>query len=227
MPLSRDRIIHAAIELLDDEGVEGLNMRALGARLGVAPTAVYWHVKRKDDLIVLAADQVWNEIPLPDVAEVGWRPAVTELANGLYAMVTRHPWLATTMSTHLVYGPKKAMHDDHALGVFEAAGFTGAKADDAYATVMVYVLGRALTEAAEQARTRRVRRSADPDAEQRDLAKIIEIANGFPRLRARMESGETEPSAGLTYGLEVILDGLESRLPSKRRPSTGSGNVVG
>lgn len=223
MALSREQIVRAAVELLDDEGVEGLNMRALGARLGVAPTAVYWHVKRKDDLVVLAADEVWDEIPLPDVAEVGWRPAVKELANGLYAMVTRHPWLATTMSTHLVYGPKKARHDDHALGVFEAAGFAGAKADDAYATVMVYVLGRALTEAAEQARVRRVRRSADPDAEQRDLAKIIEIANDFPRLRARLESGETEPSAGLTYGLEVILDGLESRLKSRPRRKIRTG----
>lgn len=211
MPLSRDRIVRAAVELLDDEGVEGLNMRALGARLGVAPTAVYWHVKRKDDLVVLAADEVWDEIPLPDVAKVAWRKAVTEMAEGLHAMVTRHPWLATTMSTHLVYGPKKARHDDHALGVFEAAGFTGTTADDAYATVMVYVLGRALTEAAEQARLRRARRAADPDAEERDLFRIIETAKDYPRLQARLESGATEP-AGLTYGLEVILDGLETRL---------------
>ncbi len=211
MTLSRDQIVRSAVELLDQEGVEGLNMRALGARLGVAPTAVYWHVKRKDDLIVLAADEVWDEIPLPDPAASGWRAAVQAMAEGLYAMVSRHPWLATTMSTHLVYGPKKARHDDHALGVFEAAGFAGPAADDAYATVMVYVLGRALTEAAEQARTRRLRRAADPAAEERDLAHITEIAAAYPRLRARLDAAATNPAPALTYGLAVILDGLETR----------------
>lgn len=212
MPLSLDQIVGAAVALLDEEGVEGLNMRALGARLGVVPTAVYWHVKRKDDLIVLAADDVWDEVPLPDPAELGWRPAAEAMATGLHAMLTRHPWLATTMSTHLVYGPKKARRDDHALAIFESAGFPGTEADDAYATVMVYVIGRALTESAEQARQRRVRRSADPDADARELARIIEIASGYPRLRLRLEAGATEPAAGLTYGLTVVLDGLAARL---------------
>jgi AcrR family transcriptional regulator len=46
--LTREQIVKAAMELLDDEGLEGLNMRALGRRLGSAATAVYWHVGSKD-----------------------------------------------------------------------------------------------------------------------------------------------------------------------------------
>ena len=65
--LTRDQIVTAAIDLLDAEGLEGLNMRALGQRLGSAATAVYWHVGSKDNLIALAGDQVWSEIALPDL----------------------------------------------------------------------------------------------------------------------------------------------------------------
>jgi AcrR family transcriptional regulator len=59
----REQIIQAAV---DTEGVDGLNMRRLGVQLGAAATAVYWHVKSKDDLVVLAADHVWGEIELPE-----------------------------------------------------------------------------------------------------------------------------------------------------------------
>lgn len=89
--LTRDQIVQTAIELLDAEGLEGLNMRSLGKRLDSAATAVYWHVKSKDNLVVLAGDQVWNEIRLPDLGTVGWRSAATSAATDLYAMFTRHP----------------------------------------------------------------------------------------------------------------------------------------
>ena len=52
--LNREQVVNAAIDLLDSEGLEGLNMRALGKRLGSAATAVYWHVGSKDNLIALA-----------------------------------------------------------------------------------------------------------------------------------------------------------------------------
>src|SRR5438105_244966 len=73
--LTRGQIVNAAIDLLDADGLEGLNMRALGQRLGSAATAVYWHVGSKDNLIALAADEVWSEIARPDPAVVGWRAA--------------------------------------------------------------------------------------------------------------------------------------------------------
>jgi len=71
--LTREQIVKAAIDLLDTEGLEGLNMRALGKRLDSAATAVYWHVGSKDNLIALAADQAWNEIVLPDLTAINWR----------------------------------------------------------------------------------------------------------------------------------------------------------
>src|SRR5438034_7583538 len=101
--LSRDQIVKAAIELLDAEGLEGLNMRELGRRLGSAATAMYWHVGSKEDLITLAGDQAWNEITLPDVTDLGWRTAAAVMATDLYAMLTRHPWLLQAFGSFLVF----------------------------------------------------------------------------------------------------------------------------
>jgi AcrR family transcriptional regulator len=220
--LTREQIVRAAIELLDADGVEGLSMRRLGDRLGSVATAVYWHVKSKDDLVVLAADTVWGEIQLPDPAEVGWRTAATRVAHDTHAMITRHPWLLSAMSTSLVYGPRKARYDDHCLAVYEAAGFTGADADNAHKTVFAFVLATALGQAAELLWRARVRRDGGNEDEQlrATIARASEIAMRFPRLRARIQAlEEADPAAAgdqsFEFGLQVILDGLQGRLAAR------------
>ncbi|MGN9837270.1 TetR/AcrR family transcriptional regulator [Nonomuraea sp. H19] len=216
--LTRDQIVRAAIEVLDAEGVEGLNMRRLGTWLGAAATAVYWHVKSKDELLVLAADELWGEIELPDPVQVGWREAAAVMARNLHAMVLRHPWLVTAMSTHLIYGPGKARHDNHLIGVYEAAGFSGRRVDWAMNAVFVFALGQALGEASDAAWRRKVRRSGgDPEEQVREVVeRITEIASLFPRLRARAEApGDDEPDQSFEFGLQAVLDGLEARLGAR------------
>ncbi|GHE08974.1 hypothetical protein GCM10010339_59700 [Streptomyces alanosinicus] len=225
--LTREQIVQAAVELLDAEGLEGLNMRALGKRLGSAATAVYWHVDSKDNLIALAADQAWSEIALPDLTATGWRTAAAATANGLHAMLTRHPWLVQAFGSFLMFGPAKARYDDHTLAVYEAAGFTGALADQAAATVFTFVLGNALGPAAAASLSRKL--SGDGNAEQlmRDsMAEAREIAAQFPRLRARLETPTagyaTAPDDTFALGLQALLDGLDARLAG-RRASTAPG----
>lgn len=216
--LTREQIVRAAVEVLDAEGVEGLNMRRLGAWLGSAATAVYWHVKSKDELVVLAADEVWGEIELPDVEKVGWREAAAGMARNLHAMVVRHPWLVTAMSTHLIYGPGKARHDNHLIGVYEAAGFSGRQVGWALNTVFVFALGQALGEASDAAWRRRVHRAGgDPEKHERAaVERIAEIASAFPRLRAHMDGpGDDGPGESFEFGLQTVLDGLEARLGAR------------
>ncbi|WP_326826477.1 TetR/AcrR family transcriptional regulator C-terminal domain-containing protein [Streptosporangium sp. NBC_01756] len=224
--LTRDQIVQTAIELLDAEGLEGLNMRSLGKRLDSAATAVYWHVKSKDNLVVLAGDQVWNEIRLPDLGTVGWRSAATSAATDLYAMFTRHPWLVNALASHLFHGPGKARHDDHSLAIYEAAGFVGAEADQAAATVFMFVLGNALGESATASLTRRLSRDGgDPEELIRDtMAKASEVAMRFPRLRARLEAAAVAdygaaPDNSFEFGLQAIFDGLEAQLAARRAPA--------
>jgi AcrR family transcriptional regulator len=220
--LTTERIVRTAIELLDAEGLEGLNMRNLGERLGTAATAVYWHVKSKDNLVKLAGDEVWNEIELPDLDAVDWRTAATTMAHSLYDMILRHPWLVMAMGVHLMYGPGKSRHDDHGLAIYEKAGFVGADADRALATVFIFVLGIALGQSAAVALTRRLRREGGDAEEQlkETMAEAVEIAMRFPRLRARSEAVldstyGAAPDTSFEFGLQVIFDGLEAQLATR------------
>ncbi|MEO3876482.1 TetR/AcrR family transcriptional regulator C-terminal domain-containing protein [Nonomuraea sp. B12E4] len=216
--LTREQIVRTAIDLLDAEGLDGLNMRALGKRLGSAATAVYWHVGSKDNLITLAGDQVWDEIALPDLDAVGWRAAATSMATGLHAMLGRHPWLVQSFGSFVMFGPGKARYDDHNLAVYEAGGFTGAQADQAAGAVFTFVLGNALSPAAEASLTRRLGRDGgDVEERLRDtMARATEIAAGFPRLRARLDTTAATdyaaaPDNSFEFGLRALLDGMEAR----------------
>jgi AcrR family transcriptional regulator len=221
--LSRQQIVTAALGLLDDEGLEGLNMRALGKRLDSAATAVYWHVGSKETLIALAADRAWAEVELPDPTEVGWRTAACRMATSQYAMLTRHPWLVQAFGSYRLYGPGKARHDDHNLAVYEAAGFCGAEADQATSTVFTFVLGNALGPAAAASFTRKLASDGgDVEALMRaSRAEIVEIAAQFPRLRARLDLASAEyaaaPDDSFAFGLQAVLDGLEARLAARGR----------
>ena len=222
--LTREQIVRAAIELLDSEGLKGLSMRALGKRLGSAATAVYWHVGSKDNLITLAGDQVWSEIALPDLTAVHWRTAATMMATDLHAMLTRHLWLVQAFGSHMLYGPGKARHDDHSLAIYETAGFTGARADQAAATVFIFVLGNALGHAAAASLTRKLSHDGGNAQEMmRDsMAKAREIAAQFPRLRARLETAVADyaaaPNNSFEFGLQAILDGIEAQLITRPMP---------
>jgi AcrR family transcriptional regulator len=217
--LNAQQIIRAAIELLDADGLDGLTMRSLGNRLGSAATAVYWHVKSKDNLVRLAGDEVWQEVELPDLDPLDWRAAATQLATGLHAMMLRHPWLVQALAGYLLYGPGKARYDEHTLAVYEMAGFTADEADQAAAAVFTFVLGNTVAAAATVSLTRQLRRDGG-DAEQamRDaLAQASDIAEQFPRLRARLRTVAASgyaaaPERTFEIGLEALLDGLQDRL---------------
>ncbi|WP_333737009.1 TetR/AcrR family transcriptional regulator [Streptomyces sp. IBSBF 2806] len=221
--LTADRIVRAAIELLDDEGLDGLNMRSLAKRLGSAATAVYWHIKTKGDLVRLAGDAIWDEVELPDLDAMDWRAAATAQATGMHAMLTRHPWLGQAFGSHLLYGPGQARHNDLSLAIYEKAGFTPADADRAAGTMLVYVLGSALGPAAQVSLNRRLSMNG-ASAEQalaEALSSATEIAMQFPRLRKRLDtSAATEyaaaPDNTFEFGLQSLLDGFEARLTADR-----------
>jgi len=227
--LTRDQIAAAAVELLDARGLEGLSMRALGQRLGSAATAVYWHVAGRDDLIVLAADRAWQEVALPRQDPRDWRVAAARMAIDLHAMLVRHPWLVQAFGAHPFFGPAKARHDEHALGLYTAAGFPGAQAERAAAAVFTFVLGNALGPASAASLARRQDRAGsggDGDAQQAlraAAAKARGAAAQHLRLRARLDtpaaSGIGAPEQTFELGLRALLDGLEAQRVAIRQES--------
>ena len=215
--LTAGQIVRAAIEILDAEGLDGLNMRDLGKRLDSAATAVYWHVKSKDNLIRLAADEIWREVELPDLADRDWRANATAMAESLRRMLGRHPWLVQAFGSHLLYGPEKARHDDHSLALYEEAGFGPDEAERAASLVFLYVTGSTLGDAANVSLRRRLAKSGDPEEALRaTMDQANAIAERFPRLRTRIGKPVSAYNGGprdlFRYGLDTILDGLERRL---------------
>lgn len=137
----------AAVELLDAEGLESLSMRTLAARMDTKATSLYRHVANKDELIELVVDEVYGEM---EVASGPWRTSVADAARSLRAVVLRHPWVASVLGQVGLaeLGPNLSDRSARLLAVFTDGGFPAEEADLAMKTVLGYVVGMTVSEAA-------------------------------------------------------------------------------
>ncbi|MFG2191388.1 GntR family transcriptional regulator [Streptomyces sp. NPDC048639] len=92
--LTRERIVHTAVEIADAEGLTAVSMRSVAARLKAATMSPYRHVNSKDDLVILMADAVLGELCLPADAPAHWRTRLELGARSLWELHRAHPWLA-------------------------------------------------------------------------------------------------------------------------------------
>jgi len=144
--LHHDQIVQAAVALLDEGGIESLTMRRPGSRLGITAAALHWHIKSRHDLLLLAADTVWGQTPLPALGSLAWGPALLAMADSLRSMLLRHPWLLAAMTIQPLDGPARDRHDEHLLAVCEASGLTRRDAEQAAQSVVTFVIGAALAD---------------------------------------------------------------------------------
>ncbi|MFI6793366.1 TetR/AcrR family transcriptional regulator [Nonomuraea sp. NPDC050383] len=213
--LSRDRIVSEAIQLLDTEGIDALSMRSLGARLGAGATSLYRHVANKDELIELVVDEIYGEVRVPAADPARWRAAVTESAHSLRSMVLRHPWVVSVLGqVGLAYlGPNLMRQSERMLTLFEAAGFAVDEADRAMKLLIAYVIGMTTSEAAYLSVLARSGQNEQDWLE--SLRPTTEQAlQDYPLLRAAEQTKDPEQirAESFVYGVERILDGLETRL---------------
>ncbi|MEV5759323.1 TetR/AcrR family transcriptional regulator [Streptomyces tendae] len=147
-PLSRERIVTAAVELLDTVGERGLTFRALAERLATGPGAIYWHITGKAELLGAATDAVVAAAVTAEPTGTTDSPqdAVRAVALGLFDATEAHPWLATQLATQLSRTPwgtvaprifESLGRQVQAMGVPEAHWFTATSA------LMHYILGAA------------------------------------------------------------------------------------
>src|SRR5687767_6257871 len=97
-PLTRERVLEAAVEAADRDGVASLTMRRLAAELGVVPMALYKHVANKEELLDGMLDVVVTEID-PPRTDADWKTAVRERILSARAALLRHPWASQVMET--------------------------------------------------------------------------------------------------------------------------------
>src|SRR3954465_7334610 len=127
-PLSRQRILAAALELADASGVEALTMRRLGDELGFEAMSLYRHVANKNDLLDGMLDLVLAEWEMPH-AQGDWREAIRASASSVHDALRRHPWAAQLLMTGSHVRPARLEYMDRLLGTLRESGF---EADDAY-----------------------------------------------------------------------------------------------
>ncbi|MGW7683933.1 TetR/AcrR family transcriptional regulator C-terminal domain-containing protein [Kribbella sp. NPDC054772] len=214
--LTRDQIVQTAMELLDTEGLAGLSMRKLAARLGAGATSLYWHVPTKVDLIDLLIDEVWGEIDVPEPELAGWRSGALLFGHSLRSAVLRHRWLPEVMYTRPSIGPNAMILGERGLVLFGAAGFSDHEVDLAVGSVMSYVLGTVSAEVATREMVRKSGRSEESWVN--DLLEQAQaVATDYPEMqRSVTRRTVTDLDSNLTesfvFGLDALLDGLQTRV---------------
>jgi AcrR family transcriptional regulator len=122
-PLSKQRVLGAAVALADARGVESLSMRKLAQELGVVPMALYKHVANKDELLDGMIDVVVGEID-PPAGETDWKTAIRRRVLSARRALLRHPWASQVMESRT--NPTQAVlgYMDSMIGMFRAGGFS-------------------------------------------------------------------------------------------------------
>jgi AcrR family transcriptional regulator len=122
-PLSRERILAAAVALADRDGVEGVSMRKIGQGLGVVPMALYKHVAGKDELLGGMIDVVVAQID-PPATDLDWKPAIRARILSARRALLRHPWASRVMESRTEPTPTVLAYMDSMIGMFRAGGFS-------------------------------------------------------------------------------------------------------
>jgi AcrR family transcriptional regulator len=123
IPLSRERILSAAVGLADRDGVESLSMRRLASELGVVPMALYKHVANKEELLDGMLDIVVADFDAPR-ADLPWKEAVRERILSAREALLRHPWASRVMETRTEPTPVVMAYMDSMIAMFRDGGFT-------------------------------------------------------------------------------------------------------
>lgn len=211
LPLTRERVLHAALQLADQGGIEALSMRKLGQALGVEAMAVYYHLANKDEVLDGIVDLVFAQIHLP-VEGAPWKVEMRRRGVSLYEVLQRHRWAIGMMEARVQAGPANLRHHDAVIGNLQAAGFSSAMVAHAYSVLDGYIYGFALTKMSLPFET--------PEDVEEVTQRMMEPypSTEYPHLARFVNEHIMRPDYAFTeefeYGLDLILDALEHEVAS-------------
>lgn len=223
--LSRESILQAALALIDRQGPQAFNIRELAQALKVFPSAIYWYVPSRNELISGAVALAMNGVA-DDLVTGRWQDRLVALLRRYREVLRRHPRLAPLVASELIYNATfDATMLDHLVQLLEDAGFAGADLVDAYNVVFAAMCGFATME---------LSTAPAEDAQAWESACRAQIARvdalrqpalarhlGAMQNRAfvlRWSSGDGQPlDSGFEAWVDVIVRGVESRAKALRR----------
>jgi AcrR family transcriptional regulator len=207
--LSKDRIVRAAIEILDSSGESGLTTRSLAASLHTGSGAIFHHVGSRDQLLRTAVGGVVADVTAGIATETTPQESIRSLMMGVFdairahpwvgAQLAREPWQAALLEIFLEIGSRL-----QTLGVVEVDLF------DTASTLLSYLLGVAGQHAAGVTLSRQTDRKAFLSAAVEDWLGHREALNN-PLVRHVTRLADHDDRAQFITGLEIILDGITVR----------------
>jgi AcrR family transcriptional regulator len=204
--LSRERVLRAAIDLADRDGIESLSMRNLGQEVGVEAMSLYNHVRNKEDILNGIVDVVFSEIEVPS-GPAGWVAAMRQRAISARQALLRHPWAIGLMESRVQPGPATLKHHDAVLRSLRTAGFSVEMAAHAYSVLDSYIYGFTLNELSLP--------FDNPEQIAEVAGNILRESpiNEYPHLAEMAIDRAMKPGYDygdeFEFGLDLILDGLK------------------
>jgi AcrR family transcriptional regulator len=200
MPLSRDRVLHAAVELADDAGIGSLSMRRLAQVLGVVPMALYKHVSGKEELLDGMVDVIVGEIDRPDPGP-DWKSAVRSRILSARATLLRHPWAAQVIESRVTPTAAVLEYLNSMIGMFRAGGLS----IDLTHHVM-HALGSRILGFSQELFTAAPGAAPPPG----DFPYVIELALAASHSGASVVGSGCDDRFEFEFALDLLLDGIES-----------------
>ncbi len=206
-PLTRARVLQAAVDLADREGIDAVSMRRLGQELGVEAMSLYTHVRGKEDLLDGMVDTVVAEIAV-DPTGPDWRTTLRRTILGARTVMLRHRWAARVIETRTTPGLATLAYMEAATGVVRDGGFTIDLTHHA-----MHVLGSRVFGFNQDLYD-------DPGVPDPAAAASFaaQLAGAYPNMAAIAAAASHEDGLGgcdddyeFAFGLDLILDGLEQR----------------
>jgi AcrR family transcriptional regulator len=208
-PLSRDRVLRAAIEQADRNGIDALSMRKLGQELGVDAMALYRHVRSKDDLYDGLIELIVGEIDRTQAA-TDWKSALREQVMAARQVMLRHPWVWRVFEERGTGGLAVIDYIESVLVILRDGGFSLDLAHHALHVLDSRIFGFNQDLFDDSGR-------ADPPPEAAEILGPA-MATRFPRVSELAMSvshegvlGRCDDDVEFAFGLDLILDGLERR----------------
>ena len=224
-PLSRSRVVAAALELIDAEGLETFSMRALARQLQVKPNALYWHVPDLDSLLALVAARLLDEVDLPG-ADLPWPERLRVSGRSYRAVVAAHPRCAALLTGRLTSNWSAAFPLVEAvLAAVRSAGVPDARVLDAYNGVVGALAGFVGVEfATAPASTAQWEESRRNDLRALDGDRFPAMAAVADHLDgALLTRWEPAPGRPLTTSFEWLLDVLVAGVGALAAPPGTAG----
>jgi AcrR family transcriptional regulator len=220
--LTVDRIVAAAIELADAEGLGALSMRRVAERLGVGTMSLYTYVPGKAELLDVMLDTVLGEVARPD-GTGGWRAGLELRAREDWALFHRHPWMLQISPSRPLLGPNETELFEAALRVVDGIGLDGSDMVLVVSLVADYTRGAADRAVGAAEAERRTGISDDQwwaareplfdkyfDPSRYPTVVSVAMAGAFEQPTGDAAYTVAQAQESFEFGLARVLDGIEA-----------------